>query len=94
MANVIQKNSISAELVQKMVDAALAKANAIGVPVNVAILDDGGNLKAFSRISLQGVIPPVRNRIHQLRSDGGWIGVQRKEDSRSASCDKRGSDTD
>ena len=44
MANVIQKNSISAELAQKMVDAALAKANAIGVPVNVAILDDGGNL--------------------------------------------------
>ena len=50
MANVIQKNSISAELAQKMVDAALAKANAIGVPVNVAILDDGGNLKAFSRM--------------------------------------------
>ena len=50
MSNVIQKNSISAELVQKMVDAALAKAKAIGVPVNVAILDDGGNLKAFSRM--------------------------------------------
>ena len=50
MANVIQKNSISAELAQKMVDAALAKANAIGVAVNVAILDDGGNLKAFSRM--------------------------------------------
>jgi uncharacterized protein GlcG (DUF336 family) len=28
----------------------LAKANAIEVPVNVAILDDGGNLKAFSRM--------------------------------------------
>ena len=50
MANVIQKNSISAELAQKMVDAALAKAKAIGVPLNVAILDDGGNLKAFSRM--------------------------------------------
>jgi len=50
MANVIQKNSISAELAQKMVDAALAKANAIGVPVDIAILDDGGNLKAFSRM--------------------------------------------
>jgi uncharacterized protein GlcG (DUF336 family) len=44
------KNSISAELAQKMVDAALAKANAIGVAANVAILDDGGNLKAFSRM--------------------------------------------
>jgi uncharacterized protein GlcG (DUF336 family) len=50
MANVIQKNSISAELAQKMVDAALAKAKAIGVSENVAILDDGGNLKAFSRM--------------------------------------------
>jgi len=50
MANVIQKKSISAELAQKMVDAALAKANAIGVPVDIAILDDGGNLKAFSRM--------------------------------------------
>jgi len=50
MANVIQKNSISAELAQKMVDAALAKANAIGVPLDVAILDDGGNLKASSRM--------------------------------------------
>ena len=50
MANVIQKNSISAELAQKMVDAALAKANAIGVPVDIAILDDGGNLKAFNRM--------------------------------------------
>src|SRR6478752_4797775 len=50
MANVIQKNSISAELAQKMDDAALAKANAFGVPVNVAILDDGGNLKAFGRM--------------------------------------------
>ena len=50
MANVIQKNSISVELAQKMVDAALARANAIGVSVNVAILDDGGNLKAFSRM--------------------------------------------
>ena len=50
MANVIQKNSISSELAQKMVDAAVAKASAIGVAQNVAVLDDGGNLKAFSRM--------------------------------------------
>jgi len=31
-----------------MVDAAVAKAREIGVSENVAILDDGGNLKAFS----------------------------------------------
>lgn len=50
MPNVIQKNSISAELAQKMIDAAVAKANSLGVPQNIAILDDGGNLKAFCRM--------------------------------------------
>src|SRR5712692_1238301 len=33
-----------------MVDEAVAKARDIGVRENVAILDDGGNLKAFSRM--------------------------------------------
>src|ERR1700730_10961114 len=47
MANVVKKHSISSELAQKMVDAAAAKAREIGVRENVAILDDGGQLKAF-----------------------------------------------
>src|SRR5437870_7985792 len=50
MANVVKKHSISAELAQKMVDAAVAKAREIRITENVAILDDGGNLKAFSRM--------------------------------------------
>jgi len=50
MANVVKKHSISSELAQKMVNAAVAKAGEIGVRENVAILDDGGNLKAFSRM--------------------------------------------
>src|ERR1700721_1579078 len=50
MANVIKKHSISSELAQKMVDKAVAKARELGVTENVAILDDGGNLKAFSRM--------------------------------------------
>ena len=50
MTNLIKKYSISSELAQKMVDAALAKARALGVSENVAILDDGGNLKAFTRM--------------------------------------------
>jgi uncharacterized protein GlcG (DUF336 family) len=37
-------------LAQKMVDEAVAKARELGVTENVAILDDGGNLKAFSRM--------------------------------------------
>src|ERR1700692_1712894 len=50
MANVIKKYSISSELAQKMVDEAVAKARELSVSENVAILDDGGNLKAFSRM--------------------------------------------
>jgi uncharacterized protein GlcG (DUF336 family) len=50
MANVVTKHSISAELAQKMADAAVAKANELGVSENVVIVDDGGNLKAFIRM--------------------------------------------
>ena len=50
MTNVIKKHSISFELAQKMVDEAVAKAKELGVAENVAILDDGGNLKAFRRM--------------------------------------------
>jgi uncharacterized protein GlcG (DUF336 family) len=50
MANVVKKLSISYELAQKMANAAVAKARELGVTENVAILDDGGNLKAFSRM--------------------------------------------
>jgi uncharacterized protein GlcG (DUF336 family) len=50
MTNVVKKHSISYELAQKMVDKALAKARELRVTENVAILDDGGNLKAFGRM--------------------------------------------
>ena len=50
MANIVKKHSISSELAQKMVNAAVAKARELGVTENVAILDDGGNLMAFSRM--------------------------------------------
>src|ERR1700687_3743565 len=50
MADLVKKYSISAELAQKMVDEAVAKAAELGVAENVAILDDGGNLKAFRRM--------------------------------------------
>src|SRR5580704_3297903 len=50
MTKVVKKYSISHELAQNMVDAAVAKAKQLGVTENVTILDDGGNLKAFSRM--------------------------------------------
>jgi hypothetical protein len=48
MANVVLRHSISSELAQKMVDEAVVKAREIGIAENVAILDDGGNLKALA----------------------------------------------
>ena len=50
MADVVKQHSISSDLAQKMVEEAVAKARKIGVAENVAILDDGGNLKAFGRM--------------------------------------------
>ena len=50
MANLVKKHGISFELAQKMVNAAVAKARELGVDENVAILDEGGHLKAFSRM--------------------------------------------
>jgi uncharacterized protein GlcG (DUF336 family) len=58
MTNVVKKHSISSELAQKMVDEAVAKAGELGVAENVAILDDGGNLKAFRRMD-RAPIPSI-----------------------------------
>jgi uncharacterized protein GlcG (DUF336 family) len=50
MTDLVKKYSISSELAQKMVERAVAKARELGVSENVTILDDGGNLKAFTRM--------------------------------------------
>ena len=63
MANVVKKHSISFDLAQKMVDAAVAKAREIGVSENVAILDDGGNLKAFGR--MDGAPPTIEMALNK-----------------------------
>ena len=60
MTNVIKKHGISFALAQRMVDEVVAKARELGVSENVAILDDGGNLKAFGRMD------------GAPNSDGGW----------------------
>jgi uncharacterized protein GlcG (DUF336 family) len=50
MNKTVTKHAISSDLAQKMVEAAVAKANSIGVPQVVAILDESGLLKAFCRM--------------------------------------------
>src|ERR1700694_2179475 len=50
MAKVVKKYIIFSGLAQKVVIEAMAKAGELGVAENVAIVDDGGNLKAFGRM--------------------------------------------
>jgi len=76
MANVVKKHSISSELAQKMVDEAVAKARELGVTENVAILDDGGNLKAFSR--MDGA-PILCIEMAQNKAYTGLFGVSREQ---------------
>src|ERR1700746_23050 len=50
MSDVFEKASVSSELAQRVVAAAEAKANEIGVPMVIAVCDESGVLKAFSRM--------------------------------------------
>ena len=50
MAKTYAKQTISYESAAKMVIAAVAKAAELGCKQNVAVVDDGGNLKAFGRM--------------------------------------------
>lgn len=50
MDKTFAKQSITAELAQKMVEAAIAKAKELGVPQVAAVLDESGHLKAFCRM--------------------------------------------
>src|SRR6201984_2351708 len=76
MTNVIKKHSISSDLAQKMVDAAVAKARELGVSENVTILDDGGNLKAFSRMD-GAPIPTIE--IAQNKAYAALFGVSTED---------------
>src|ERR1700689_1537739 len=76
MGNVVKKGSISFELAQKMVDKAVAKARELGVSENVAILDDGGNLKAFTRMD-GAPIPTIE--MAQNKAYTALLGVSTQE---------------
>src|SRR5260221_14375048 len=76
MANVVKKHSISYDLAQKMAVAAVAKARELGVTENVAILDDGGNLKAFSRMD-GAPIPTIE--MAQNKAYTALLGVSTQE---------------
>ena len=50
MSNSVSKSSISAEAAKKAIAAAEAKAREIGAPMVIAVVDESGVLKAFSRM--------------------------------------------
>ena len=50
MSDVLQKSSVSTDLAHRMIAAAEAKAEEIGVPMVIAVCDESGVLKAFSRM--------------------------------------------
>ena len=50
MASTFSRPSVSAELARAMIEAAEAKAREMGHPFVIAIVDDSGILKAFSRM--------------------------------------------
>ena len=50
MSDVFEKQSISSELAHRMIAAAEAKATEMGVPMVIAVCDEAGVLKAFSRM--------------------------------------------
>jgi uncharacterized protein GlcG (DUF336 family) len=50
VSDVFEKASVSTDLAHRVVAAAEAKASEIGVPMNIAVCDESGVLKAFSRM--------------------------------------------
>ena len=76
MPDTVKKLSISSELALKLVNAAVAKAKELGVAENVAILDDSGNLKAFTRMD-GAPIPTIE--MAQNKAYTALLGVSTQE---------------
>ena len=62
--------SMTLTAAQKVVEGALAKADEIGVPMNIAVVDEGNNLTAFARMdgAWLGSIDIAQNKAYTARS--------------------------
>ena len=69
MANTITRTTLSAEAAKKMIAAAEAKAEEMKRPMVISICDEGGNLKAFSRMDGAPLLSV------QLAQDKAWTSV-------------------
>ncbi len=63
-------DSVTLSSAQTAVDAAVAKADEIGVPMNIAVVDAGNNLTAFARMdgAWLGSIDIAQNKAYTARS--------------------------
>jgi uncharacterized protein GlcG (DUF336 family) len=59
---------------QRVVDGARAKADEIGVPMNIAVVDDGNNLTAFARMdgTWLGSIDIAQNKAYTCSRPSRW----------------------
>jgi uncharacterized protein GlcG (DUF336 family) len=69
MSDVIQKCSASTELAHRIIAAAENKAAEIGVPMVIAVCDESGVLKAFSRMDGAALLSV---QIAQDKAFSGW----------------------
>jgi uncharacterized protein GlcG (DUF336 family) len=62
--------SVTLSAAQAVVEAARAKADEIGVPMNIAVVDEGNNLTAFARMdgAWLGSIDIAQNKAYTARS--------------------------
>jgi uncharacterized protein GlcG (DUF336 family) len=62
--------SVTLSAAREVVDAAIAKAEEIGVPMNIAVVDEGNNLTAFARMdgAWLGSIDIAQNKAYTARS--------------------------
>jgi uncharacterized protein GlcG (DUF336 family) len=62
--------NVTLDAAQAVVDAARAKADEIGVPMNIAVVDDGNNLTAFARMdgAWLGSIDIAQNKAYTARA--------------------------
>jgi uncharacterized protein GlcG (DUF336 family) len=62
--------TVTLSAAQTIVDAARAKAEEIGVPMNIAVVDEGNNLTAFARMdgAWLGSIDIAKNKAYTARS--------------------------
>jgi uncharacterized protein GlcG (DUF336 family) len=63
-------DSVTLDSARAVVDAARAKADEIGVPMNIAVVDDGNNLTAFARMdgAWLGSIDIAQNKAYTARA--------------------------